>query len=153
MLLEPGVYVIKDGPLTINGNAKVHGRGVGFHLVGDDAELDIASDSVVALEAGLEGEMAGLLVFESRTQPTAAKHSLMSDDAQVMVGTIYLPQGHLLIGGSSKVGGQSAYTAIVARTLEVADGPTIVLNTDYDATDVPVPDGIRGAGEPATLVE
>ncbi len=47
----------------------------------------------------------------------------------------------------------SAYTAIVARTLEVEDGPTVVLNTDYDLTNVPVPEGIRGTGEPVKLTE
>lgn len=151
--LEPGVYVIKDGPLKVDKGANLHGAAVGFYLTGSGAELQFDSDSTISLEASEDGVMAGLLFFESRLQSTSATHQLMSDDARVMVGTIYLPQGRLLIGGSSQVGGESAYTAIVARTLEVEDGPTVVLNTDYDLTNVPVPEGIRGTGEPVKLTE
>ena len=31
-------------------------------------------------------------------------------------------------------------------------GPNLVLNTNYDITDVPVPEGIRGAAQPVALV-
>ena len=34
--LDPGIYVIKDGPLTLSSNASLFGRGVGFYFVGPD---------------------------------------------------------------------------------------------------------------------
>jgi hypothetical protein len=45
------------------------------------------------------------------------------------------------------VASDSAYTAIVSYRLELTQGPTLVLNSDYGATGVPVPDGIRATGQ------
>jgi hypothetical protein len=42
------------------------------------------------------------------------------------------------------VGSDSAYTALVVNTLRVREGPNVVLNSDYDATNVPVPPGLIG---------
>ena len=70
-----------------------------------------------------------------------------------MVGTVYIPTGELLVDGSAQVGGDSAYTAIVAETIRLYGGPHIVLNSNYDETDVPVPEGIKGAGQPVQIVQ
>lgn len=151
--LERGIFVFKDGPLAVGGGAVLKGDGVGLFFSGAGAVLAVDSDSTVSLEAALDGPMAGLLMFEARTQPTNAKHVLLADDAQTMVGTIYLPRGELSIGGSAEVGTSSAYTAIVARKLTLTEGPRIVLHTDYDKTEVPVPDGIKGTRTPVALVK
>lgn len=151
--LEPGLYVVKDGPLAVGGDSVVDGDGVGFFFIGPGAVLAIDADSTVSLEAALDGPMAGLLMFESRLQPKAGKHVLLADNAQTMVGTIYLPRGELRIGGSSEVGTASAYTAIVVRQLTLTEGPRVVLHADYDETSVPVPDGIRGTRTPVVLVK
>lgn len=151
-LLE-GIYVMKDGPLTVDGNSRLAGRGVGFYLSGHQAVLHLAADSVISLEAPTSGGMAGLLMFESRTQPTNGKHTILSNSAAKVIGTIYLSRGKLSVGGSSKVGHDSAYTAIVARMLELTEGPSIVLNSNYGQTNVPVPSGIKGAGQPVALVK
>ncbi len=151
--LEPGIYVIKDGPLAIDGGAVLKGEGVGFHFTGAGAVLAIGANSTIALEAAIDGPMAGLLMFESRAQSTQGRHVLMADNAQTMIGTIYLPRGELRIGGSSEFGTASAYTAIVARKLTLTEGPRVVLHTDYDETSVPVPDGIKGTKTPIALVK
>ena len=38
-----------------------------------------------------------------------------------------------------------AFTAIIVQHLELNMGPNLVLNSDYNATNVPVPGGIKGA--------
>ncbi len=67
---------------------------------------------------------------------------ILSDDARVLTGTIYLPNGELVVDSDEAVADQSAYTAIVARNLTLYTGPNLVLNSDYDATDVPAAVGI-----------
>ncbi len=151
--LSPGIYVIKDGPLIVNKGAGIYGEGVGFFLSGKMAALDFAPDSTVSLEAPTTGSMAGLLIFASRENARGNQHKIYSENAQVMVGTVYIPTGELLVDGSAQVGGDSAYTAIVAETIRLYGGPHIVLNTDYDETDVPVPEGIKGAGQPVQIVQ
>ena len=63
-----------------------------------------------------------------------------------MLGTIYLPKGRLEIATMSPIADQSAYTAIVARSIRMSGSPTLVLNADYAATDIPVPAGIGPTG-------
>lgn len=57
---------------------------------------------------------------------------------------MYLPQSKLELSSNSIVATDSAYTALVVNKLRVREGPNVVLNSDYDATDVPVPPGLIG---------
>jgi hypothetical protein len=96
--------------------------------------------------------MAGMLVFEGRSQPTTGVHEIRSDNAGNLLGTIYLSRGRLHIDANSPIADKSAYTAIVARMLTLYGGPHLVLNSNYEQTDVPVPEGIRGAAQPVSIV-
>jgi hypothetical protein len=51
----------------------------------------------------------------------------------------------LRVDGTQPVADQSAYTAIVTRRVELTQSPNLVINSSYDATDVPVPNGIGPA--------
>ena len=97
--------------------------------------------------------MAGLLFFGSRSQSKLLINTILSSNAQKMLGTLYLPNTSLVVESLARVGGESAYTAIVARRLVLLDNPHLVLNSNYGDTDVPVPDGIKGAGQPVMLVK
>jgi hypothetical protein len=57
----------------------------------------------------------------------------------MLLGTIYLPQGMLYVGANSPVADLSAYTIVVAGQFSLSAGPTMVLNSNYGATTVPVP--------------
>ena len=65
--------------------------------------------------------------------------------ARNLLGTIYLPVSVLNIDSSALVADQSAYTAIVTKSLQLQSGPDLVLNTNSDLTGVPVPEGIKGS--------
>lgn len=151
--LAPGVYIVKDGPLRINDSAVVSGTGVGFYLTGLDARIKFDTDTTISLSAPETGEMAGMLFQEDRNQTISNQHVINSDNARVLLGTIYLPVGELKIDAKRPVADQSAYTAIVARVLRLYSGPNLVLNTNYDQTSVPVPEGIKGVGQPIALVQ
>ncbi|MEM9170611.1 MAG: pilus assembly protein TadG-related protein [Pseudomonadota bacterium] len=144
--LEPGVYVIKDGPLYVGLGARMQGDGVAFYLEGDDATFKFDADSKISLAAPETGLMAGVLFFEDRTAPLGRTHSILSDDARRLLGTFYLPRGDLFVSSLKPIADQSAYTAIVARRLRMLGSPTLVLNTDYSLKTVPTPDGVGPVG-------
>ncbi|MBC8038256.1 MAG: pilus assembly protein [Rhizobiales bacterium] len=145
---RPGIYVIKNGELRITGHATVEGEGVGFYLTGTDPkEIKFDRDTHISLTAPTTGPMAGLLFFEDRKLPKRLKHTISSDDARKLVGTIYLPVGDLVIDAKKAVADQSAYTAIIAQAIELNYGPHLVLNADYGTTDVPAPAGITGTSQ------
>lgn len=150
--LAAGDYLIKDGLLRFRDTARVVGDGVSFYL-GPQTWLYFGKDTSIEFAASKQGAMAGLLFFGSRQQSGLVTHTILSKNAQKLVGTIYLPNNSFIVDGDANVGGSSAYTAIVARRVVLLNGPHLVLNTNYALTDVPVPKGIRGAAQPIALVD
>ena len=141
--LEPGVYVIKDGPLVVKDASTMRGKGVSFYLTGAGARFEFGPLTTISLEAPVNGPMAGLLFFEDRDN-AATTHLIQSINARTLLGTIYLPRSLLELSANAIIAGDSAYTALVVGKLLVRGGPNVVLNSDYEATDVPVPPGLIG---------
>ncbi|MCG8441757.1 MAG: pilus assembly protein TadG-related protein [Caulobacterales bacterium] len=140
--LSEGVYVMLDGPLVVDSNARLEGEHVGFYFSGNKSVSRFASNAVINLSAPRDGGMAGLLFFEDRNSKANRKFEILSNYARELLGTIYLPKGRLFIDADTPVADKSAFTVIVARRLELYSGPNLVLNTDYGMTDVPVPEGV-----------
>ncbi|KQP07404.1 hypothetical protein ASF28_15630 [Methylobacterium sp. Leaf99] len=163
--LRPGVYIMKDGPLVVDKKSSLEGVNVGFYFMGLRTGLLFDEKSVISLTAPKDGVMRGLLFFEERTLtipiplplPLGGKgkskpppggplplreYRIISDEARTLLGTIYLPSGRLIIDSKKPVADQSAYTVIIARLINLYDGPNLILNARYGATDVPVPRGV-----------
>ena len=140
---NPGVFIIKDGELKVDGDSSLTGTGVGFFFTGAGAGINFAKGAnTVSLSAPESGAMAGLLFFEDRTVAPGQKHQIYSNNARQLLGTVYLPRGRFYVASSAPVADQSAYTVVVADMIELSEGPNLVLNTDYGSTTVPVPEGL-----------
>jgi Flp pilus assembly protein TadG len=151
--LKEGEYIIKDGPLLVSEKAQLHGKNVGFFMTGKLGLLFFMNDATIDLSGRETGPMAGMLVFDDPLEKGLLRiHSVSARNAVNLTGTIYLPNGNLLVDPAATVGAKSAYTAIVAKRLVVQNGPTLVLNTNYGDTPVPVPEGIKAAAD-VRLVE
>ena len=161
--LMSGVYTIDDGPLKVDKDASLKGEYVGFYFTGDKGGLLFDSKSTIDLSAPKDGAMAGLLFFENRSvnnpiEPVGdllapvplppvgsvpmRTYRIVSDNARNLLGTIYLPAGRLVIDAKRPVADRSAYTIIVAKQVQLFDGPNLYLNTNYSASDIPVPQGV-----------
>ncbi len=151
--LAPGEYVIKDGSLWVDGASSLSGTYVGFYLTGAGSTINFAARSSISLSAPRDGAMASLLFFEDRASPVGRRHLISSDDARMLLGTIYLPNGRLRVDANKPVADQSAYTIIVTRWMELDAGPNLVMNARYGATDVPVPNSIGVVGTQVQLAE
>ena len=144
---SPGVYVIKDGEFKVQDDARISGEHVTFYLTGEASTILFTNNAAVRLTGSKEGSMAGLLFFEERTAKLGRKHQLKSPNIEELTGTIYLSRGDLVVDPNDTVAAGSAYTAIITHKLQLKEGPELILNSDYGATDVPVPDGIRTAAQ------
>lgn len=168
--MKPGIYVFRDGPLTVTEHATLTGNDVGLFFTGNRGGLLFNKQTTISLTAPTSGLMAGLLISEERTvhapidaalglldslglplTPTPAPigatkpmriYRIISNNARTMLGTIYLPSGRLVIDADKPVADQSAYTVVVAQQVNLYKGPNLVLNADYDRTSVPVPKGV-----------
>jgi hypothetical protein len=142
--LMPGIYVIRGDKLEVTNRAVFEGENVGFFLSGDNAKLVFRKQTTINLTAPKDGLMAGLLIFEDRNAARIENHQITSDNARMLLGTIYLPNGTLKIDSEAPIADKAAYTAIIARSIKLFEGPTLHLNSNYQATDVPVPEGLGG---------
>ncbi|MEQ8300423.1 MAG: pilus assembly protein [Hyphomonas sp.] len=166
--LQPGVYIIKGGRFLVTNGGTLRGEDVGFYLADDYSKIGFDYEANVDIAAPRDGIMAGLLIMSApytdliavgglnKLKPVddvnttlrigdgilPADHTIRSDNARRLVGTIYLPNGKLLIDGRNPIADRSEYTVIVADTFELRDGPNLVLRTDYKLSKVPVPEGV-----------
>ena len=148
--LSDGVYVIKDGELAVSGDATLVGESVGLYFTGNGAKMVFDRNTTISLKAPSSGPMAGLLIFSDRHM-TRETFKILSDNARVLLGTIYLPNGELFVETEKAVADLSAYTAIIASTVKMIGEPNLVLNTDYSQSTVPAPPGFQNEDNPVRL--
>lgn len=138
---SPGIYVVRDGIFQASNGSSLFGKDLGFYLSGNNATFKFNTQSKVELYAPASGEMAGLLFFSDRSS-SERMQQINSEFAHQLVGTIYLPNDIFQIATNTVVADQSAYTAIIAKRIVLNQAPNLVLNANYGATNVPVPDGV-----------
>jgi hypothetical protein len=148
--LKPGTYILNNGGLVVANGGKLQGENVGFYLTGVAglSTIQFAPSSTVSLTAPKTGDMSGMLFFEDRDVLFKFPHIIASNNARNLVGTIYLPGNTLEINSKDPIADQSDYTVIIAKKFEMKDGPELVLNTDYENSPIPVPEGVGNKARP-----
>ena len=175
--LTKGTYIIKDGPLIVDKGGNIRGDNISIYLTGRGSNLTFAADSTINLSASKDGPLAGLLIFDDPSGAPAPavppvalpvpivgallgalhpagpprEHKILSDNARMLLGTIYMPQGRLVIDATQPIADKSAYTVLVVQRVDLHAGPNLILNSDYSATDVPVPKGVGPYGSNVML--
>jgi hypothetical protein len=138
--LEPGEHYFSRGSLILTMNAKLTGDDV--VLVFDDTELmQFLGNSQISLTGRKSGPYAGFVLAASRAN--SSNFQISTDHAHELLGTVYIPNGTLTVSGSgSKVADQSAWTVIVAKDVRLSGSPSLVVNSSYSGSAVPVPMGV-----------
>jgi hypothetical protein len=150
--LKPGVYVLKGGTLNVEGKATLEGTGVTLFLT-QGARLNILTTSNISLAAPAAGPTAGVLLFGDADLPPTSPHLIQSNNAHMLLGTIYLPGATVRIGGANPIADQSPWTAIVAGRVQLDGSAKVVLNSRFDDTDVPLPSGLKGPARDIRLTQ
>ncbi|MGB0670971.1 MAG: pilus assembly protein TadG-related protein [Rhodospirillales bacterium] len=115
MTLNPGIYVIDGGDLSIVSGAQVAGTGITFFLT-NGAKLSIAGTASVTVSAPTSGTYAGVLAYVDRDDPDA-NHIVNGNSSTVLNGAIYAPSAEVRFAGSNSTGG--GCTQIVAKTVQI----------------------------------
>jgi hypothetical protein len=140
--LQPGVYIINNGNLSVNSGSSLIGANVGFFLTGKSTSIAFTGTSTIDLTAPASGIMAGILFWEDPTSGGGKNHTIGSSNARNLLGTLYFPQSALVITSPNPVAAQSAYTIVVADHLDLTASPNLYLNSNYASTNIPVPAGV-----------
>lgn len=158
--LKPGLYVIKDGPLVLDGSDELIAEGVTFLLSGANASVQIKGDGVLRMVAPSDGPLAGIALAEDRTTykltlkdilagvgskvapvltPDSGLESVVTGNGQIHIeGFIYLPRQKMVITGQGWGEKSSPYLQIVAHSLEISELGELAIDFNMGATSVPV---------------
>jgi len=115
-------------------------------MTGDDATFHIGKDAFVNFTAPKTGPLSGILFMENPTSSSGREFIIASKNAHTLLGTFYLPKGTLVVDTNQPIADNSAFTIIVANKIQLKGKPSLVLNSDYAATDIPVPNGVGPIG-------
>lgn len=139
LTLLPGEHYFAKGHFKVQDWAKVEGTDVVL-IFDSDTHLDFQNNASIALEARKSGPYAGFVI--ATTRDNKLDFTISATGARELLGVVYIPSGTLNIEGSSKVADASAWTVIVAKGVHLSGGPNLVVNSNYAATSVPVPNGV-----------
>jgi len=126
----PGIYVIRDGKLYIDGNSVVSGSEVGFYLTGTDATIEFNSNTEVSFSAPASGDMAGMLIFQDRD--FGGTHVWDSNTIGQVDGAIYLPKGRFETNSNTYLGQNSSCLMLVADSFYFDSNSGVVMDADYE---------------------
>jgi len=142
LILQPGEHYFMDN-LDADDNAIVQGDDVVL-IFGSDKAVNFVSHATVRLSARKTGLFAGFLIVTTRANKE--RFTIASNNVSELLGTIYIPNAELAIETSGSVAQDSAWSIIVADHIVLRKKPSLVINSNYIGSGVPVPNGV-GPGQ------
>lgn len=139
IVLDPGDHHFVLGPLVIKEDARLEGTDVAVFF-DVTSKFEFIDRAMVSLDGRKSGPYAGLVMGASRDN--RQDFIISADHVDSLLGVIYVPSARLIVEGDSEVARDSAWTVIVAKELQMKGNPSLVINANYSATDVPVPSGV-----------
>ena len=114
--------------------------------VGRDGRLNANSKGQVQLKAPTSGTYAGIVLFQSRAMSSwsAQPHIVNSDSSSYLQGSIYVPNGKIMLNSDSTLNQTATYTLVIDRTMELNSYGTFVANANYSGA-TPLPGAISAA--------
>jgi hypothetical protein len=140
---NPGIYIVKDGPLQASGGASFVGNGgVAFFLTGAGAAVNLSGQAGLRLTAPTSGDLKGFVFYLDQNGPSgipAASSQLSGNTDLYVEGIVYLPKQLLTVTGNAEMDAPSPYTSFIADRIELNGNGTLVINNNPTSTAVPIP--------------
>lgn len=147
--LLPGEHYFMDN-LNAHNNAVIQGDDVVL-IFGSTKKINFADNAKVKLTARKSGPFAGFLIATTRNN--VEQFVIASNNVSDLLGTIYIPSATLVVDTTGNVAQDSAWSIIVADSLQMNHNPNLVINTGYAGSGVPVPAGVGPSSNKVTLVQ
>ena len=149
LILEPGEHWFVGGALDVAKNATLSGTDVVLFF--DKASKFAFQDqALVTLEGRRTGAFAGIVM--AATRQNTQDFIISSDNVDSLLGVIYVPNATLIVDGTEEVARDSAWTVIVAESVQLKGSPSLIINANYTGSAVPVPQGVGPRAGGSTLV-
>lgn len=148
-LVSGGTYYFHAGQLQLQQNAVLQGTNVTL-IFDSTAQFQFDDTSSIDLTGAQSGPYAGFVVMTTRDN--VGTFEISSDSARRLEGTVYIPSATLKVTGTNnRVADQSAWTVVVAKSIQMSGSPNLVINANYASSSVPVPNGVGNTGAVAKV--
>lgn len=143
LTLNPGTYIIKNGPFSAAGSPNIVGNGVHIYLTGNNStSLDLAGAGQIDLSAPTTGELAGVLIYADRNLDPSVVHSMVGGANSNYEGLVYAPSTTLQFVGNSGGASSASWTMYIANKFESAGNGDLSINYVPGGSSVPLPVGL-----------
>lgn len=150
IVLAAGDHFFIGGHLVIKETARLEGQNVVLFF--DKAsKFDFTDEAVVNLDGRKDGPYAGIVM--GATRDNSQDFIISADHVESLLGVIYVPAARLIVQGDSDVAKDSAWTVIVSKEMEMKGSPSLFINANYSASDVPVPAGVGNRAGGSRLID
>jgi hypothetical protein len=141
--LAPGVYVINDGELSINAQARLEGTGVTFYLTGSKSGFTFNGGASISVSAPTSGTYGGIVIFQDPDAVGAngrkIENTLNGGADTIINGAIYTKNQAIRINGSSGFGQNSRYMPVVADTVTITGSTRMRVDVEGVEMAAPLP--------------
>jgi hypothetical protein len=134
--LNPGMYVIKGGGITMQSGAILEGTGVTFFITEDVGfsygVISMQSGTEMKLQAPTSGPYEGILFYQDPAAGTDEKsHHFESSSAGDLQGALYFPTQQVKLHSTAAL--DAEYTLVVCRALSMESGSDVKIRSDYSS--------------------
>jgi len=130
LTLNPGIYYLDGGSLTVNGGATLTGVGVTLVFTkknkNDYATASINGNATINLKPPNYGSTAGIVIFGDRQMPVGTSFKFNGGAEQYLGGAIYVPTGEVSFSGGSST--STSCTQLIAGTVIFTGNSNFALN-------------------------
>jgi hypothetical protein len=143
--LNPGVYTIDQGDLTVNGGAKMTGTGVTIIFTSSTGNnyptASINGGATISLTPPTDGPTAGVVMFGDRAMPVGTKFDFNGGASQYIGGAIYFPKGAVTFAGGA--GTTASCTKLIADTVQFTGNSNFAIDCKAFGVKAFGPSGVR----------
>jgi Flp pilus assembly protein TadG len=130
LTLNPGVYYIDRGTLSINGGGSIIGVGVTLVFTSSTganwATANFNGNATVNLTAPNSGATAGIVIMVDRNAPVGTSVSLEGGSNQSLGGAVYAPTGAISYSGNAST--SASCTQIIGDTVKFTGNSGVAIN-------------------------
>lgn len=136
LTLNPGIYYLDGGDLSVNGGANLIGTGVTLVFTAQSrpsfANAAINGNAKVNLTAPKSGPTAGIVMFGDRAMLTGTDFRLNGGSTQYLGGAIYLPKAAINYSGNAAT--STSCTQIIGSTVTFTGNSAVAINCSSHQT-------------------
>jgi hypothetical protein len=141
--LEPGDHFFRKS-LTLSGPASLTGEDVFLFFDHGSDPFFTGKGASVKLIGRKSGTYAGMVM--ATIGGNTPDIPIPGENVKKLEGVVYVRKGLLEVTGKGTAAAESNWTVIVAAQIKTAGSATIRINSDYESSDVPVPNGVGPSG-------